>query len=68
MLAPLALGDARAIAKLMRRIGAAPPDDEAKAVLAAAAKAATLDPQVLEYAFQRISDDSYTQFLVQFAD
>jgi hypothetical protein len=67
-LAPLGLGDARAIAKLMSRVDAMPRDADVDAVIAAAAKVATVDPLVLQYAFRQLADDGYTKFLVQFAD
>jgi hypothetical protein len=66
-LAPLGLGDARALAKLSERVERTPPDDEAQAILESAAKAAGLDKDVLRSAIRNIATEPYTQFLLKLA-
>jgi hypothetical protein len=65
-LAPLGLGDAHALAKLSQRLDAAPPDEEAQAILESACRASNLDKAVLRSAIRNIAADPYTQFLLQF--
>jgi hypothetical protein len=77
-LAPLGLGDARALAQLSQRLDLAPPAEEAEAaaappgeadaILNSACTAAKLDPPVLRSAIRRIAKDTYTRFLLQFSD
>jgi hypothetical protein len=66
-LAPLGLGDARALAKLSERVESTPTDDEAQAILESASKAASLDKDVLRSAIRNIAAEPYTQFLLQLA-
>jgi hypothetical protein len=66
-LAPLGLGDARALAKLSERVERTPPDDEAQAILESASKAASLDKNVLRSAIRNIAAEPYTQFLLKLA-
>jgi hypothetical protein len=66
-LAPLGLGDARALAKLSERVERTPPDDEAQAILESASKAASLDKDVLRSAIRNIAAEPYTQFLLKLA-
>jgi hypothetical protein len=66
-LAPLGLGDARALAKLSERVERTPPDDEAQAILESASKAASLDKNVLKSAIRNIAAEPYTQFLLKLA-
>lgn len=65
-LAPLGLGDARALTSLSERLDKTPPDTEAQAILVSASAAAKLDAAVLRSAIRDIAADSYTQFLLQF--
>jgi hypothetical protein len=65
-LAPLGFGDARSIAHLMQKLDTTPDDCELKKVLDSAAAAAKIDVNTLKYAFRRITEDPYTQFLLQF--
>jgi hypothetical protein len=68
-LAPLGLGDARALAKLSERVERTPPppDNEAQAILESASKAASLDKDVLKSAIRNIAADRYTKFLLELA-
>jgi hypothetical protein len=66
-LAPLGLGDARALAKLSERVERTPPDNEAQAILESASKAANLDKDVLKSAIRNIAAERYTQFLLELA-
>ena len=66
-LAPLGLGNARALAKLSERVEMTPPSDEAQAILESASKAAGLDKEVLRSAIRNIAAEPYTQFLLQLA-
>jgi hypothetical protein len=66
-LAPLGLGDARALAKLSERVERTPPDDEAQTILESASKAANLDKVVLRSAIRNIAAEPYTQFLLKLA-
>jgi hypothetical protein len=66
-LAPLGLGNARALAKLSERVETPPPSDEAQAILESASKAAGLDKEVLRSAIRNIAAEPYTQFLLQLA-
>jgi hypothetical protein len=66
-LAPLGLGDARALAKLSERVERTPPDDEAQAILESASKAASLDKNVLRSAIRNIAAEPYTKFLLELA-
>jgi hypothetical protein len=66
-LAPLGLGNARALAKLSERVERTPPSDEAQAILESASKAAGLDKEVFRSAIRNIAAEPYTQFLLQLA-